>query len=223
MELVEDLLKKIAICTKAEEKKIEIFPAEGKKLSKEAKEFVDRLKACRYGLTKLDGEVQAELNKFSIDVKHFADYQCGVRSFYPWLLNTEEKVEKGLEPPSDLVSACNLLGEVKTFQDDCVQRAKVLDDANSSAEKMTFHQYAQKNIEAYRARWSLVHTASCHWVAQMTNLVECWNSLDGKTVELSSWVQGSDSAQVANNAGISIEKLENQLLQLKATFSEKEA
>ena len=90
------------------------------------------------------------------------------------------QVEKGLEPPSDLVSACNLLGEVKTFQDDClqvvfhtspplgelyefpslrihicellIQRAKVLDDANSSAEKMTFHQYAQKNIEAYRAR-----------------------------------------------------------------------
>ena len=33
--------------------------------------------------------------------------------------------------------------------------------------------------------------------------VECWNSLDGKTVELSSWVQGSDSAQIANNAGVS--------------------
>ena len=64
--------------------------------------------------------------------------------------------------------------------------------------------------------------------------------MDGKTVELSSWVQGSDSTQIANNAGvlnplsqsnkfdnhfnsgISIEKLENQLIQLKATFSEKE-
>ena len=32
--------------------------------------------------------------------------------------------------------------------------------------------------------------------------VECWNSLDGKTVELSSWVQGSDSTQIANNAGV---------------------
>merc|ERR1719312_1567853 len=119
MELVEDLLKKIAICTKAEEKKIEIFPAEGKKMSKEAKEFVDRLKACRDGLTKLDEEVQAELNKFSIDVKYFADYQCGVRSFYPWLLTSEEKVSQGIEPPADLVSACNLLGECKTFQDEC--------------------------------------------------------------------------------------------------------
>ena len=31
------------------------------------------------------------------------------------------QVEKGIEPPSDLVSACNLLGEVKNFQDECVQ------------------------------------------------------------------------------------------------------
>jgi len=222
MELMEDLMKRIQTCVKAEETREQLFPPEGKKMSKDAKEFLDRLKACRDGLDKLDENVTAELNKFSIDVKHFADYQCGVRCFYPWLLNTEEKVEKGIEPPSDLVSACNLLGEVKTFQDDCLQRAKVLDNANSSAEKMTYHQFAQKNIEAYRARWRLVHTASSHWVAQMTNLVECWNSLDGKTVELSSWVQGSDSTQIANNAGISIEKLENQLIQLKATFSEKE-
>ena len=36
---------------------------------------MDRLKACRDGLNKLDDDVAAELNKFSIDVKHFADYQ----------------------------------------------------------------------------------------------------------------------------------------------------
>ena len=32
-----------------------------------------------------------------------------------------DQVEKGIEPPSDLVTACNLLGEVKNFQDECVQ------------------------------------------------------------------------------------------------------
>ena len=37
---------------------------------------MDRLKACRDGLDKLDEEVTGELNKFSIDVKHFADYQA---------------------------------------------------------------------------------------------------------------------------------------------------
>jgi len=221
MELLEDLLKKIAMCTKAEEKKIEIFPAEGKKMSKEAKEFVDRLKACRDGLTRLDEEVQAELNKFSIDVKYFADYQCGVRSFYPWLLSSEEKVTHGIEPPADLVSACNLLGTCKTFQDQCETKLVVLDNANVSAGKMTYHDFAEKNIAGYRVRWNNVHVASESWVDRMTNLVECWNSLDGRVVELSSWVAASNSGEPAT-AGLSIEKLENHLQTLKENFKEKE-
>merc|ERR1711892_17498 len=221
MELLEDLLKKIAICTKAEEKKAEIFPAEGKKMSKEAKEFVDRLKACRDGLTRLDEEVQAELNKFSIDVKYFADYQCGVRSFYPWLLSSEEKVTHGIEPPADLVSACNLLGTCKTFQDECETKLVVLDNANVSAGKMTYHEFAEKNIAGYRVRWNHVHVASESWVDRMTNLVECWNSLDGRVVELSSWVAASNSGEPAT-AGLSIEKLENHLQTLKENFKEKE-
>lgn len=213
-------MKKIAVCTKAEEKKAEIFPAEGKKMSKEAKEFVDRMKACRDGLTKLDEEVQAELNKFSIDVKYFADYQCGVRSFYPWLLNSEEKVTQGIEPPADLVSACNLLGECKTFQDSCEARLIVLDNANESAGKMTYHEFAEKNIAGYRIRWDHVHVASESWVDRMTNLVECWNSLDGRVVELSSWVSASNSGKPAAD-GLSIEKLENHLQTLKENFKEK--
>jgi len=221
MELLEDLLKKIAMCTKAEEKKIEIFPGEGKKMSKEAKEFVDRLKACRDGLTRLDEEVQAELNKFSIDVKYFADYQCGVRSFYPWLLSSEEKVTHGIEPPADLVSACNLLGTCKTFQDQCETKLVVLDNANVSAGKMTYHDFAEKNIAGYRVRWNQVHVASESWVDRMTNLVECWNSLDGRVVELSSWVAASNSGEPAT-AGLSIEKLENHLQTLKENFKEKE-
>ena len=66
-----------------------------------------------------------------------------------------------------------------------------------------------------------MHTAVCHWMERVTSLVECWNSLDGKTVELTSWVHGADYAQAAGN-GISIEKLESQLATLKATFKEKE-
>eukprot|EP00092_Neocalanus_flemingeri_P058371 GFUD01069552.1.p1 GENE.GFUD01069552.1~~GFUD01069552.1.p1 ORF type:complete len:581 (-),score=157.70 GFUD01069552.1:119-1861(-) len=221
MELLEDLLKKIAICSKAEEKKAEIFPAEGKKMSKEAKEFVDRMKSCRDGLTKLDEEVQAELNKFSIDVKYFADYQCGVRSFYPWLLSSEEKVTNGIDPPADLVSACNLLGECKTFQDDCEARLIALDNANVSAGKMTYHDFAEKNIIGYRVRWDTVHIATTSWVDRMTNLVECWNSLDGRVVELSSWVAASNSGEPAAD-GLSIEKLENHLQTLKENFKEKE-
>ena len=53
----------------------------------------------------------------------------------------------------------------------------------------------------------------------MTNLVECWNLLDGRVVELSTWVSATDSEA---SAGLSIEKLENQLQILKENFAEKE-
>ena len=46
---------------------------------------MDRLKASRDGLDKLDEDVTAELNKFSIDVKHFADYQANIK-----MLSAEE-------------------------------------------------------------------------------------------------------------------------------------
>ena len=68
-------------------------------------------------------------------------------------------------------------------------------------------------------RWSGVHTAAVSWVARMTNLVECWNLLDGRVVELSTWVSATDSEA---SAGLSIEKLENQLQILKENFAEKE-
>ena len=91
MELMEDLVKRIQTCAKAEETREQLFPPEGKKMSKvknilascschaqDAREFLDRLKACRDGLDNLDRDVTAELNKFSIDVKHFADYQVNI-------------------------------------------------------------------------------------------------------------------------------------------------
>ena len=68
-------------------------------------------------------------------------------------------------------------------------------------------------------RWSGVHTAAVSWVGRMTNLVECWNLLDGRVVELSTWVSATDSEA---SAGLSIEKLESQLQILKENFAEKE-
>ena len=61
-------------------------------------------------------------------------------------------MERGLAAPADLVSACTLLGEVKTFQDDCLKRVTVLDNAKTSAGKMTCHDYAERNVESYMTR-----------------------------------------------------------------------
>ena len=59
----------------------------------------------------------------------------------------------------------------------------------------------------------------------MTQLVECWNKLEGNVDELSSWVNIEDASKkdvLGSEAHISIEKLEGQLNQLKSMFAEKQ-
>ena len=63
------------------------------------------------------------------------------------------------------------------------------------------------------------------WVSRMTELVECWNKLEGNVDELSSWVNVEDISKkdvLGNDNHISIEKLEGQLNQLKSMFAEKQ-
>lgn len=98
--------------------------------------------------------------------KYFADWQTGLRSFYPWLLGAEKKLNDGVNPPAELVSACNLLGDCKNFQDDCETRITILDEANLSAGKMTNPDYAENNIKVnielrLRSRSNHVHGRSC--------------------------------------------------------------
>ena len=59
----------------------------------------------------------------------------------------------------------------------------------------------------------------------MTQLVECWNKLEGNVDELSSWVNIEDASKkdvLGSENHISIEKLEGQLNQLKSMFAEKQ-
>ncbi|XP_023337940.1 uncharacterized protein LOC111708713 [Eurytemora carolleeae] len=222
MELMEDLLKRNGICTKAEETRAEIFPAKGEKMPKDAKDFVERLKTVRAGLTKLDEDVQAECCKFSGDVKFFAEYQTSIRHFYPWLSSAELKVSKGLSSPTSLLAACNQLGECKSFEDECVKNLSTLDLAVEAASKMINQQHAKITLLSYRSRWDAVHCTAQDWVIRLTGLVECWDRLDGRVGVLSSWVASTDGKEPDGKDDLSIEKLEEHLDTLKATFKEKE-
>jgi len=167
--------------------------------------------------------VQAECSKFSGDVKFFAEYQTGIKWFYPWLCNAETKVNAGLPIPDNLLAACNSLGDSKTFQDDCEKNLVKLNEAGECAGKMTYHQHADTAVIGYRSRWEAVHGVSKNWVERLTNLVECWDRLDGRVGELSSWVNLSSSQLPEGKDELSIEKLEDQLDTLKANFKEKES
>ena len=77
--MAEDLLKKTAVCKTLEEKKVDMFPKEGQKVSSHAKEFLERLKKLRDDLTTLDNDINKEFDKYSGDVRYFAEYQTALQ------------------------------------------------------------------------------------------------------------------------------------------------
>merc|ERR1712141_493638 len=222
MELQEDLNKKSEFTKKLETEKEEIFPKQGEKVSSDAKKFIERLKKVRATLDALDAEVSGECAKFSEDVKYWAEFQTGIKVFEPWMKNAEMRKTSGLQKPTSLVEACQILGDSKNLQDKADQMMNVLMDASASAGKMTSHKEADQKVEGFKARWEVVYVVFKEWVARMTTLVECWNKLDGNVGELSSWVSAKDSAAPDGSSEISIEKLETQLNTLKTMFAEKQ-
>merc|ERR1719232_1734718 len=219
MEVQEDITKKSEFCAKQEAEKAEIFPKPGEKISSDAKKFAERLNTVRSELNNLDGEIKSECAKFSEDVKYFAQFQTGIKAFEPWMKKAEQRIIDGLAQPKSLIDACEILGNTKNFQEECEARLKVLEEATSSAQKMTYHKDADEQVEKFQERWTSAHETTKEWVARMTTLVECWNKLDGNVGELSSWVQEQDSTAPEGKSELSIEKLENQL---KTMFAEKQ-
>ena len=64
---------------KLEQEKEDIFPKPGEKVPSDAKKFIERLKTVRNTLNALEEEASAECTKFSEDVKHWAEFQTGVK------------------------------------------------------------------------------------------------------------------------------------------------
>merc|ERR1719150_2281379 len=64
-----------------EQEKEDIFPKPGEKVPSDAKKFIERLKTVRNTLNALEEETSAECTKFSEDVKHWAEFQTGVKVF----------------------------------------------------------------------------------------------------------------------------------------------
>ena len=60
------------------------------------------------------------------------------------------------------------------------------------------------------------------WVEAVNELVGCWSQLEGKIDELTKWVEASKSSDPGAQAGLSIDKLEEQLNLLKVNFKDKQ-
>merc|ERR1712045_803294 len=205
-----------------EEKRVDMFPKEGAKMSKDAKDFLERLKKLRGTITDLDDQINKEFEKYSGDVRYFAEYQTGLQDFYPRLVEAEERITDGLVTPKSLVESENTLADTKSFQTSLEELIKVLENAGEIAKKMSHHDHSDITVASFRIRWENAHKTSKVWVHCMEELFKCWNDLEQKIVTLTTWVDTSKSSEPAKD-GLSIDKLEEQLNVLKANFTEKQS
>merc|ERR1739844_375556 len=128
-------------------------------------------------------DTKIECDKYSNDVKYWAEYRTGIKEYSPWLAGAEKAAAEGLSKPSDL-------NEVKAL-----------------SEKMSTHGEADAEVAALRERYAKVKGTSDEWVKKVDVLLKEWTLLDNTVTELNSWVAKDKSSEGENQ--FSLEKMES--------------
>merc|ERR1712223_829651 len=219
MDLQEDIAAKLEILKVNAQTEIELLP-QGDKVPADAQAFKDELARITKYVEDLQAKTKVECDKFSNDVKYWAEYRTGIKEFSPWLAGAEKAAAEGLSKPSDLAEVKALDDKVQTFEKNCVNFLKVLEAANGAAQKMTTHAEADAEVAGLRERYTKVKAVSDTWVKKVEVLVKEWTLLDNTVTELNSWVAKDKSAEGENQ--FSLEKMESTLGELKNIFKQKE-
>merc|ERR1712032_1220553 len=101
MDLQEDIAAKLEILAENAKNELELLP-QGDKVPADAQAFKDELKRITDYVKKLQGDTKIECDKYSNDVKYWAEYRTGIKEFNPWLAGAEKAATEGLAKPSDL-------------------------------------------------------------------------------------------------------------------------
>merc|ERR1712176_480979 len=219
MDLQEDIAAKLEIlktCTATEQ---DLLP-QGDKVPADAQVFKDELNRIIKYVEELQANTKIECDKYSNDVKYWAEYRTGIKEFSPWLASAEKAATEGLSKPSDLDEVKALNDKVNSFDKTCLNYLKVLDAANAAPQKMTTHTDADAEVAALKERYAKVKAVSDTWVKKCAVLVKEWTLLDNTVTELNSWVAKDKSAEGENQ--FSLEKMESTLGELKNIFKQKE-
>jgi hypothetical protein len=161
-----------------------------------------------------------ECDNFSEDVKYWAEYKTGIKSFKPWLEGAEAKSTEGLSKPQTLDEANGMFAIVQSFDAACLKHIKILTDAEGAAQKMTTHKEADAEVAALKERYGKVKLVADEWTKKVDTLVKEWKLLDTTVTELNSWVAQDRGAE--GEQSFSLEKMESTLGELKNIFKEKE-
>merc|ERR1712029_856382 len=219
MDLQEDIASKLEILAANAKVELDLLP-QGDKVPADAQAFKDELKRITDYVKKLQADTKVECDKYSNDVKYWAEYRTGIKEFNPWLASAEKSASEGLSKPSSLDEVKALDDKVKTFEKNCVNFLKVLEAANGAAQKMTTHAEADAEVAGLKERYVKVKAVSDTWVKKVEVLVKEWTLLDNTVTELNSWVAKDKSAEGENQ--FSLEKMESTLGELKNIFKQKE-
>jgi hypothetical protein len=218
MDLQEDIAAKIEILKKNAEVEKALLPQD--KVPADAQAFKDELNRITKYVTDLQANTKIECDKYSNDVKFWAEYRTGLKEFTPWLVAAEKASTEGLTKPSSLDEVKALNDKVKTCDKNAVNYMKVLNAANEAAQKMTTHAEADGEVAAMRVRYDKVKATSDEWVKKVDVLLKEWTLLDNTVTELNSWVAKDKSSEGENQ--FSLEKMESTLGELKNIFNLKE-
>merc|ERR1739846_242857 len=219
MDLQEDIAAKLEILKTCAATEKELLP-QGDKVPADAQAFKDELNRITKYVTELQANTKIECDKYSNDVKYWAEYRTGIKEFNPWLAGAEKAAAEGLSKPSSLDDVKALNEKVLAFDKNCVNYLKVLTSAQAAAQKMTAHADADAEVAGLKERFDKVKAVSDTWVKKCDILVKEWVLLDNTVVELNSWVAKDKSAEGENQ--FSLEKMESTLGELKNIFKQKE-
>merc|ERR1711910_191191 len=145
MDLQEDIAAKLEILKTCAATEKELLP-QGDKVPADAQAFKDELSRITKYVTELQANTKIECDKYSNDVKFWAEYRTGIKEFNPWLAGAEKAASEGLSKPSDLAEVKALNDKVLAFDKNCVNYLKVLTAANGAAQKMTTHVEADAEV-----------------------------------------------------------------------------
>jgi len=219
MDLQEDIAAKLEIIKACAATELALLP-QGDKVPADAQVFKDELARITKFVTELQSNTKIECDKYSNDVKFWAEYRTGIKEFNPWLAGAEKAAAEGLSKPADLAEVKALNEKVNGFDKNCVNYLKVLTSAQAAAQKMTTHAEADAEVAGLKARFDAVKGIADTWVKKCDVLVKEWVLLDNTVTELNSWVAKDKSAEGENQ--FSLEKMESTLGELKNIFKQKE-
>merc|ERR1712236_2551 len=133
-------------------KEKELLP-QGDKVPADAQAFKDELARITKYTTELGEKTKIECDKYSNDVKYWAEYRTGIKEFNPWLAGAEKAAGEGLSKPASLDEVKALNDKVLGFDKNCVNYLKVLDAAKAAAQKMTTHAEADAEVAGLKERF----------------------------------------------------------------------